>query len=631
MWPLGTVRKNSPLVIFESLFFALQGTYLTQFENLPVLQWALWALAIIVGALIVSFLVPPLVGILRDMRDALSRMRRMVAAWAREIAVPLWDNFWHRRERDPREPVLAGLNRINLAAQNLGVEQVTSLRQLDESLESHVRLLSRAITPEAVSDTDHERMTRALVSGGILKLLFLGLISVAVGLTNAALLNVFFREFLGTRSPIPTLFPELQIGHVIAALLFLLELSTGVLIYWFGPDAHDDVGDMKVQHRSAPHRVYYAGAWGGFVFFALVELVAYAVLSDRLSIPQQLQIPVTSVMYPLMRYFFATFGLALTILLSALGHELAETFAQRKRASVERSFLRAMEKRDESIVRNVQRVRQAMQAITELAGGLPKAVATSFQNELQLQQPFPGAPVALYGGTVKVLASTDPSSSSFSVGGLRPPELPPIRDRAQIVGDLAINLTLLAVLGVVTWLTSGEIVRWLTTESSPVPFAMAQATGLFVPAGAIALGFAARNGLAKLRYASLVEQALIEPRAKRVYGLLVAAGAVGVCVLLGTLTFEVGVLGQGLFLNVLLGLTQGAVLVGLGGFLDGALVSLSDAVLLLWIGVVQVFALLLEGVAHIISALLLVLEFLLRLIAVPGDVLRSPRRRTGGT
>jgi hypothetical protein len=604
---------------------------LTQLESLPVLQWTLWALAIIVGALIVSFLVPPLVGILRDMRETLSRMRRTVAAWAREIVVPLWDNFWLRRERDPREPVLAGLNRVNLAARNLGAEQVASLRQLDESLENHVRLLSRAITPEAVSDVDRERMTRALVSGGVLKLLFLGLISVAVGLTNAALLNVFFREFLGTRSPVPTLFPGLQIGHVIAALLFLLELSTGVLIYWFGPDAHDDVGDLKVQHRSAPHRVYYAGAWGGFVFFALVELVAYAVLSDRLSIPQQLQIPVTSVMYPLMRYFFATFGLALTILLSALGHELAETFAQRKRASVERGFLRAMEKRDESIVRNVQRVRQAMQAITELAGGLPKAVATSFQNELQLLQPFPGAPVALYGGTVKVLASTEPTgASALAVPGLLLPEPPPIRDRTQIVGDLAINLTLLAVLGVVTWLTAGEIVRWLTNESSPVPMAMAQATGFFVPAGAIALGFAARNGLAKLRYASLVEQTLIEPRAKRVYGLLVAAGAVGVCVLLGTLTFEVGVLGQGLFLNVLLGLTQGAVLVGLGGFLDSALVSLSDAVLLLWIGVVRVFALLLEGLAHVVSALLLVVEFLLRLIAVPGDVLRVPRRLAGG-
>jgi hypothetical protein len=603
---------------------------LTQLENLHVLEWTLWALAIIVGALVVSFLVPPLVGILRDMRDTLSRMRRMVAAWAREIGVPLWDNFWLRRERDPREPVLAGLNRVNLAARNLGVEQVASLRQLDESLDSHVRFLSRAITPEPVSDVDRERMTRALVSGGVLKLLFLGLISIAVGLTNAALLNVFFREFLGTRSPVPTLFPGLQIGHVIAALLFLLELSTGVLIYWFGPDAHDDVGDVKVQHRSAPHRVYYAGAWGGFVFFALVELVAYAVLSDRLSIPQQLQIPVTSVMYPLMRYFFATFGLALTILLSALGHELAETFAQRKRASVERGFLRAMEKRDESIVRNVQRVRQAMQAITELAGGLPKDVSTSFQKELQLLQPFPGAPLALYGGTVKVLASTDPKgASTLAVAGLPSPEPPPIRDRTQIVGDLAINLTLLAVLGVVTWLTSGEIVRWLTSESSPVPMAMAQATGLFVPAGAIALGFAARNGLAKLRYASLVEQTLVEPRAKRVYGLLVAAGAVGVCVLLGTLTFEVGVLGQGLFLNVLLGLTQGAVLVGLGGFLDSALVSLFDAVLLLWIGIVQVFALVLEGLAHVVSAVLLVVEFLLRLIAVPGDVLRVPRRRAG--
>ena len=422
-------------------------------NNIPAIQWALIALGIIVAALIVSFVVPPIIGILRDIRSALSALSDRVAKWAREIVVPLWDAFWRRRKRDPREPVLAGLNRVNQAARTLGADQVASLRQLDENLEGHVRLLSRVVTPEAPSAVDRERMTRVLVSGGIMKLVFLSVVSIAVGITNAALLNVFFREFLGTRSPVPTLFPNLQIGHVIAALLFLLELSTGVLIYWFGPDVHDDGGDVKPRPRSAPHRFYYAGAWGGLVFFALVELVAYAVLSDRLAIPAQLQIPVTSFMYPLMRYFFATFGLALTILLSALGHELAETFAQRKRAKIERSLIRAMEKRDESIVENVQRVRVALHAISGLAAGLPRDVAESFQSKLQLLQPFPGAPLALYGGTVKVLASTEsPSSSSsaFSEGGIRPPEPPAIRDRTQIIGDLAINLTLLAVLGIVT-------------------------------------------------------------------------------------------------------------------------------------------------------------------------------------
>ena len=164
-------------------------------NNIPAIQWALIALGIIVAALIVSFVVPPIIGILRDIRSALSALSDRVAKWAREIVVPLWDAFWRRRKRDPREPVLAGLNRVNQAARTLGADQVASLRQLDENLEGHVRLLSRVVTPEAPSAVDRERMTRVLVSGGIMKLVFLSVVSIAVGITNAALLNVFFREY----------------------------------------------------------------------------------------------------------------------------------------------------------------------------------------------------------------------------------------------------------------------------------------------------------------------------------------------------------------------------------------------------------------------------------------------------
>ncbi len=233
---------------------------------------------------------------------------------------------------------------------------------------------------------------------------------------------------------------------------------------------------------------------------------------------------------------------------------------------------------------------------------------------------------------MKVLASTTQASAStaLSIAGLQSSEPPPIRDRTQIVGDLVINLTLLAVLGIVTWLTAEEIVSWLRSGSTPVPLPMARATGLFVPAGAIALGFAARNALAGLRYSSAVQQAFTEPRARRVFGLLIAAGAIGVCVLLATLTYDIGIMGTGFLLNIMLGLTQGAVLVGLGGFLDGALVALSDAVLLVWLGAIQVFALILEALAHVAGALVLVVEYALLLIAVPGDVIRSPWRRTGG-
>jgi hypothetical protein len=601
----------------------------TQLWNSPAFERTLWGLAVIVGALIISFVAPPLIAVLRDARTALAATRARVGSWVKGVISSLWDKFWTARQYEPREPVLAGLGRIDQAARSLGSVQVAALRTLDQHLDGHVQLLRKAVAPQAPTAPDRERMTRVLSAGGVMKLLFLALIAIAVGLTNAALLNVFFREFLGTQSPVPTLFPALQIGHVIAALLFLLELSTGVLIYWFGPDTHSELDDFEVRTRTGAHRFYYVGAWGGLVFFALVELVAYAVLSDRLDIPQQLKISADNLLYPLMRYFFATFGLALTILLSALGHALAETFADRKRATVERRLLRAIERHDETIVKNVERVRTSLKAISELAAGFPSGVAQSFQDALQLDQPYPGAPVALYAATVRVLASTDPAaSSSLSRPGFEPPLPPPIRNNAQIVGDLGVSLVLLAVLGIVSWLTAVEIVTWLRAAGNSVPAPMAWAAGLFVPAGAIALGVAARNALSRLRYATVVEQALTDPRGRRVFGLLVAAGGVGVCALLGALAYEIGVLGPGLLLNVLLGLTQGAVLVGLGGFLDSALVALAHATILLWTAAIQLFALLLQALAHLLSGVCLLAEYLLRLLAVPGDVIRSLRSGT---
>lgn len=602
---------------------------MTQWWSSPAFWWwTLWALAVIAAALAVSFVAPPVIAVLRDGRATLAAGRDRIFAWVKSVIAPLWSGFWLARQSEPREPVLAGLKRIDSAAVTLGRDQVVALRGIDDRLSEHVQMLSRAVAPKMPVGQDRERITRALASGSVLKIAWLLFISVALGLTNAALLNVFFREFLGTRAPVPTLFPALQIGHVIAALLFLAELATGVFIYWFGPETQDDTEDLAPRRRTGAHRFYYVGAWGALAFLSILELVAYAVLSDRLDIPAQLKMSPDGPMYPLVRYFFATFGLALTIILSAIGHALAETFAERKRAAVERRLLRAVEKREETIISNVQRVRESLHDISELARALPVAVAQSFQEALHLDQPYPSAPQALYAGTIKVLSSADPTGAMGipAVEGWLTSR-PPVRDRAQVVGDMAINVILLVVLGIVAWLTTLEVVIWLGGLNALVPAALAWAAGLFVPAAAVALGFAVRNALTRLRYASMVEQTLLEPRARRLYGVTVAVGAAAVCLLLAVLADYVGVLGRVSLLNQLLGFTQGAVLVGLGGFLDAGLVSLTHLGLLVWIALVQVFALVLIGLSQILGAICVLLEYALRLLAVPGDVLRSIRSR----
>jgi hypothetical protein len=378
-----------------------RGSLMDHFWELPAIRWGLWAIGILVAALIVSYLSPPLGTVLHDARAALTGFRLRLGLWADNVIRPRWNQFWHDRGAEPLEPVLAGLARIDGAARTLGREQVAALEALDQRLSAAVGLLTRAAAPRAPEMADRDRITRALAGGGIMRIVVLAVFSVIVGLTNAALLNVFFREFLGTRSPIPTLLPALQIGHVLSALVFLIEMGTGWFIHDNGPEVHDENGELVPRRRTTANRFFYVGAWSALAFLALVELFVYAVLSDRLEIAKQFNLTSDSPMYPVARFFFALFGLALTIVLSAIGHALAEAFEKRKRAAAERTLLNALERRDETIVTNVQRVRESLEGIATAAGRLPSAVAETFREELRLDQAYPGAPVSLFVATVQ--------------------------------------------------------------------------------------------------------------------------------------------------------------------------------------------------------------------------------------
>jgi hypothetical protein len=600
----------------------------TQFWTSPVVQRVLWGLAIFAAALIISYLVPPLVALLREARHALAAFRERILAWASRVTDGRWSAFWHSRQAEPLEPVLAGLGRIDATARTLGAEQVGVLQRLDTSLAEQMRLLRAAAAPNPVpAASDRSRITATIASSGVGKLIGLVFLAGALGLINATLLSVFFREFIGARSPIPTLLPELQIGHVLAALFFILEVASGYFIHQSASDQRVEGEAPRLQTRSS--RVFQGGWWVLLGALVIVELVAYAVLSDRLNIPAQLSIPADSPFFGFTRFFFAAFGLALTCGLAGVGHELAESLERRRLAAAERRLLRALERRDDLVANNVDRVRKDVEAIRNAAHALPESVASRFQEDLGLQHRYPGAPIALYAATVQVVSSVEPSSATaLTVPGVTAPGLPPLRSRSQVLGDLAVQLTFVTVLVLVSWLTFVEIVTWLGGRPGALRAALTWAAGLSIPAAAIGIGLAGRSALARLRYATPTEQALGEPRGRKVFGTAVVVLGIALALALALIAVRVQVLGFGLVLNALLGMLQAGVLMALGGFFEAGMVAVVHLAYLGWLGAMRTAAAIGVIAAHLIGAACALGEYALRVLAIPGDVIRSVFSKT---
>jgi hypothetical protein len=601
-----------------------------QFWTSPALRWVLWTAGIIVVALAASFLAPPLVALLREARAEFAALRTRASTWAERVTSGRWAAFWDRSCHEPLEPVLAGLARIDETARTMGTEEVATLQRLDAHLSEQMRLLRAAAAPNPIpTASDRARVTRVIAAGGFGSLLGLALLALALGGINAALLSVFFREFIGVRSPIPTLFPELQMGHVLAVLFFVLEVASGWLIHRYGPEERDDVEDGPPRTRSFATHFFFVASWGLLVSLALIELIAYAVLSDRLNIPAQLRIASDSPFYGLTRFFFAGFGLALTAALAGIGHAAAETMQKMRHARVERRLLRALERRDDLVASNVERVRRDVTAIRDAATGLPDNVAQSFHERLGLRHRYPGVPLALYAATVQSVVSTEPSTVAAFVPPdfVRPPA-PPVRTWPQVMADLCVQLAILAVLLIVSILTAMETVAWLGSRTLPLANGLAWAAGIFLPAAAIGIGLATRGALARLRYATPVEQILGERRGKRWFGLVVAALAVITAVVLALLAIEVRVLGGGVVLNALLGVLQAGVLITLGSFFDSGLVALVHVFYFALLGAAWLIAFVLIAVGHVASAICAVVEFVLRVLAVPGNLIRSMFTKT---
>jgi hypothetical protein len=517
------------------------------------------------------------------------------------------------------------LRRVGAAVSDIGGNQARTLTALERRLGEHRAVLERIGSTEHVDEKpERERIARAAAGGSLAAIIFAILIAVIFGAVNSFLLSVFFTETLPAYRLLPYPLPDLQAAHVLAILFFVLEVAIGWSIYRNSVRAERT--DGVARRATGTHLVFAAIPWAMLVALLIVETIAYAVLSVRINIPQFLGLTEGSAFYGIARYFLAIFGFCITGLLAYLGHAIAESIDEYRRARVERAIVRALERGQKSSLEHAERMRETTDRIREAAASMPEQIATDFRDAVGPAAQAATLPDLVRNAIVVATAASEPSNSVAIVPyGTELPRFPAVRTRTQVVADLFVHTLLLGALGALAVLTALEVYEYVATLSLPIGPGLAWATAVGVAAAIVMLGLAARSALRSLRFASPAAQAVPEPRGRAVFGWVTVALLAVTAALLAMLAGRVGVLGDSPVLNALLGLFQAGALIGLASFLDAGLIAIASLVYLAALGLGRLGALLVILLALVAAGLTYVFGVLLRILAVPGDVLRARR------
>jgi hypothetical protein len=507
---------------------------------------------------------------------------------------------------------------------DLGGQQVRTMSALERRLGEHIAVLKSIGSPERMQDKpEQERLARAAAGGSLAAIVFAILIAVVFGAVNSFLLSVFFRETLPAYRLLPYPYPDIQAAHVLAILFFVLEVAIGWSIYRNSARAERDGATRR---SSGTHLVFAAIPWAMLVALLIVETIAYAVLSVRIDIPRQLGLTDGSAFYGVARYFLAIFGFCITGLLAYLGHAIAESIDEYRRARVERAIVRALQHGQKSSLTHAERMRETADQIREVASAMPERVAADFRDAVGPASQGATIPGMVQNAIVAATAASDPTSSVALVPvGTVLPRFPAVRTRTHVLADLLVHTLLVGALGALAVLTVLEVYEYVTTLAVPFGTGLAWATGLGVTAAVLMLGLAGRSALRSLRYATPAAQAVPEPRGRAIFGWVIVSLLMVAAALLAMLSARVGVLGDSPILNGLLGLFQAGALVALASFLDAGLIAIGYILYLAGLGLVRVGAAIVIVLALIAAGATYVLSVVLRILAVPGDVLRARR------
>jgi hypothetical protein len=579
-------------------------------------------LAVVGVALFLSFAQAPFYALFADVGTRARAFRALVLERSTAFVSEHSSAFWSERVMEPRAPVVAELSRLSGAVESIGEPQVRQIVEAEKRINAHLVALRGLQQPEGVDvTTDPDRLVEAVSGTSLFSLGFLMLFTVAIGAVNSFLLAIFFREVIGSYRVLPYPLPDIQASNLIALIIFIAEVATGWAIYRSG-DHH-----KRERTRAAGASFFAVIPWVMLVVLAIVELAAYSTLSLRVNLAERLRLNAAGPIYPLAQYFLAFLGIGLTLLLAYLGHAIAEGIAERRRSALAREMIASMRKGKSSAVAQVARLRDLIEKIKLTATTFPTTISDDFLDQMGIVDNRQPVLQVVERFAVGALTAPDRHTANAVAVAQRPDahevRVRAVRTKSEVWGDLIISSTLLTALLLAGALTASEVASLLLVpgQSPLMVDIIAWAAGLAAPLTMIGLGALGWNLVRGLRYANPAAAALPERRGRMVLRWVVLAVAVAATITLVAIAVAV----TGARMPAVFGalaILQAGTLFCFAGFLDQGAVAVLHLLYLLWLGLIRVAALVLAGTASLFELLCFVLRVIVRLLAIPGDVLR---------
>jgi hypothetical protein len=570
----------------------------------PYIIWVVLALA---TSILVAIIRDPLARVLREAREQLKTLRRRLLSRSAIALGRKSHRFWLARQCEPARTVAGRLERLADALPNVGKKSLGWVATLQADLQKQIRILEALGLQPSSPRTDPRDVTSTSPAprGSWWKLLLLASIAVLTGAANSFLLNEFFQGVLTSDPLFPSAFPDLHVSHIFAVLIFLMEVAIGFALHHFAEE-HEDHSPARKLLAFAP--------WLVLVGLVCLEGWAYALLSYQIDIPERLNLSPNSGLYTFARYFLALFGAGLTLLLSSLGYLLGKEVDKLQAGSEARREERLRKRYGWVVSGGADQVERTMRALAGL-----RAAAQGFQLDLVRQ----------FKREVDATSSTDYLQDAVgdALAEILDSAGRPVRTRAQALADVGLFTAALSSLVVVSWVSVEYVAAFVRSVQGNRPSAdlFALVGGVVMTGFALSAGYVAGHTLSDARYGSgtrFLPPASNGRRLLRVAAVTfpVAAGAGLVAIAIANRT-----LGPSTALNLLFGLLHAGILILLGAGADAAIVNTLHLLRLAGIylerGIVSLGALLLWTA----GAILAVLDWVVRLVAVFGQLVVRPR------
>ena len=592
-----------------------------------IAPYVLWVVLALGTSIFVAFIRDPLSRLLREAREQLMALRSRLLARSAIALGRRSRRFWLARQSEPGRTVAGALDRLAEALPNVGKKSVGRVTTLQADLQKQLGILEALglHPPSPRTGPRDTASTSPAPRGSWWKLLLLGFIAGLTGAANSFLLNEFFQGVLTSDPLFPSAFPDLHVSHIFAVLIFMMEVAIGFALHHFAEE-HKDESPARKLLAFAP--------WLVLAGLVCLEGWAYALLSYQIDIPERLNLSPNSGLYTFARYFLALFGAGLTLLLSSLGYLLGKEVDKLHAGSEARHQERLLKRYGWVISAGADQVERTVGALAGLraaAQSFQLDLVRQFKREIDATSNSENLQAAVRDALAEILDSAGQVDGTMArwLGRRQAGERRPVRTRAQALADMCLFTAALALLVAVSWVSVEYVAAFVRSVQGGRPSAdlFGLVSGVVLTGFALSAGYVAGHALGHGHHGS---GAPFPPPASASSGRrLLRAAAVAFPLAAGAGLVAIAIanhtLGPSTPLNLLFGVLHAGILIILGAGADAAMVNTLHLLRLVGMylerGVVSLGALML----WMPRAILAVLDWAVRLVAVFGQLVVRPR------